>query len=444
MLRWFDTVFPRRTLFQKDRRLLYLFVGRVLGSCGFSIVLPFLGLYLHDTRHVPMSAVGGVFFFAALAGALGQIVGGELSDSKGRKFVIVGSQLIRVCAFLGLGLAVLVHGPFLAIALLLCVSGFAGRMFEPPSGAMVADIATGERRAEYYGVIRIGSNLGWALGPALGGFLAALSYSSLFFFAAGVILTAAAVMAFKMGETSPHHRHRVAPAHVTPAVPELGPSSSATTGRGYPMRDLFRTLADPSFRLFCVVSLLLFTVMAQLISTLSVFAVESGGITKLQLGTLYSLNGLVVVFLQFPAVRATASLRLTTALVAGALLYGVGYGMMGVGTGFALLFTAMFVVSLGEIVATPPSLSLAANFADERSRGRYMGIYGLFNSFGWSIGPLVGGVLLDLNQGRPLVLWGTIAVLAAVASAGFAWLRKVIPPDIDRNLEALETSAAVA
>ena len=444
MLRWFDTVFPRRTLFQRDRRLLYLFVGRVLGSCGFSIVLPFLGLYLHDTRHVPMSAVGGVFFFAALAGALGQIVGGELSDSKGRKFVIVGSQLIRVCAFLGLGLAVLVHGPFLAIALLLCVSGFAGRMFEPPSGAMVADIATGERRAEYYGVIRIGSNLGWALGPALGGFLAALSYSSLFFFAAGVILTAAAVMAFKMGETSPHHRHRVAPAHVTPAVPELGPSSSATTGRGYPMRDLFRTLADPSFRLFCVVSLLLFTVMAQLISTLSVFAVESGGITKLQLGTLYSLNGLVVVFLQFPTVRATASLRLTTALVAGALLYGIGYGMMGVGTGFALLFTAMFVVSLGEIVATPPSLSLAANFADERSRGRYMGIYGLFNSFGWSIGPLVGGVLLDLNQGRPLVLWGTIAVLAAVASAGFAWLRKVIPPDIDRNLEALETSAAVA
>jgi MFS family permease len=445
MLRWIDTIFPRKTLFQRDRRLLYLFVGRVLGSCGFSIVLPFLGLYLHESRGVSMSAVGGVFFFAALAGALGQIVGGELSDRKGRKFVIVGSQLIRVCAFLGLGLAVLLHGPFLAIALLLCVSGFAGRMFEPPSGAMVADIATGERRAEYYGVIRIGSNLGWALGPALGGFLAALSYSSLFFFAAGVILAAAAVMAFKMEETSPlHHKHRVAPAHVSPAVPELGPSSSATTGRGYPWRDLFATLAEPSFRLFCIVSLLLFTVMAQLISTLSVYAVESGGITKLQLGTLYSLNGLVVVFLQFPAVRATGSLRLTTALVLGALLYGLGYGMMGLGTGFALLFTAMLVVSFGEIVATPPSLSLAANFADERTRGRYMGIYGLFNSFGWSIGPLVGGVLLDLNHGRPLVLWGMVAALAAASAAGFLWLRRVIPPDIDRNLEALETSAAVA
>jgi len=73
-----------------------------------------------------------------------------------------------------------------------------------------------------------------------------------------------------------------------------------------------------------------------------------------------------------------------------------------------------------------------------------MGIYGLFNSFGWSIGPLVGGILLDLNHGRPLVLWGIIAALAATAAAGFLWLRKVIQPEVDRNLEALETSAAVA
>ena len=77
MLRWIDTVFPRRALFQRDRRLLYLFLGRVLGSTGFSIVIPFLGLDLHGQRGGPMSAVGAVFFVAALAGAMGQIVGGE-------------------------------------------------------------------------------------------------------------------------------------------------------------------------------------------------------------------------------------------------------------------------------------------------------------------------------------------------------------------------------
>jgi MFS family permease len=392
-----------------------------------------------------MSAVGGVFFFGALAGAMGQIVGGELSDRRGRKYVLVNSQFVRAASFFGLGVAVLLHGPFLSIALLTCLSGFAGRMFEPPSGAMIADIAEGEQRAEYYGVIRIAGNLGWALGPALGGFLAALSYSSLFFVAGGVLLMAAFVMALKVQETLPAHpKHRIEPARGIADVPELGPPTTATTGFGYQIRDLVLTLRDRSFRIFCLVSLVLFTVMAQLISTLSVYAVEWAGISKVQLGTLFSLNGLVVVFLQFPAVRGTASLRLTTALVAGSVLYGLGYGMMGFGGGFHFLLFAMVIVSIGEIVATPPALSLAANFASETTRGRYMGIFGLFNSFGWSIGPLVGGVLLDLNREKPLILWGVIASIAALAAIGFLWLRSVIEPETDRNLETLGARAAVA
>src|SRR2546428_13933517 len=76
MFRWIDTVFPRRALFQRDRRLLHLFLGRILASGGFSIVIPFLSLYLHGTRGVPMSAVGGGVFIAALTRAVRQIVGG--------------------------------------------------------------------------------------------------------------------------------------------------------------------------------------------------------------------------------------------------------------------------------------------------------------------------------------------------------------------------------
>jgi len=90
MLPFLDSVFPRRALFQKDRRLLHLFLGRLLGSTGFSIVIPFLGLYLHGERHVAMTVVGSVFFVGALAGSLGQVVGGELTDRWGRKIVSWG------------------------------------------------------------------------------------------------------------------------------------------------------------------------------------------------------------------------------------------------------------------------------------------------------------------------------------------------------------------
>src|SRR5256712_10772477 len=194
MLGWLDSVFPRRVLFQKDRRLLHLFLGRVLGSTGFSIVIPFLSLYLHGERGVPMSLVGGIFFFAALAGAVGQVVGGELTDRLGRKVVIVGSQLARSATFVGFGVAVLVHAPIFWFFLLTALSAFAGRAFEPPSGAMVADIATGSARAEYYAILRIGGNLGWAIGPAIGGLLAPPSLSPPVLVAAGGVFSGGGVL----------------------------------------------------------------------------------------------------------------------------------------------------------------------------------------------------------------------------------------------------------
>ncbi|HMI31210.1 MAG TPA: MFS transporter, partial [Candidatus Limnocylindrales bacterium] len=129
MLGWLDSVFPRRVLFQRDRRLLHLFLGRVLGSTGFSIVIPFLSLYLHGERGVPMTIVGVIFFFGALAGAIGQVLGGELTDRMGRKSVIVGSQLVRAAIFVGLGVAVLVHASILWFGLLTSLSALAGRAF---------------------------------------------------------------------------------------------------------------------------------------------------------------------------------------------------------------------------------------------------------------------------------------------------------------------------
>lgn len=447
MLRWIDTVFPRRALFQRDRRLLHLFLGRVLSSTGFSIVIPFLGLYLHGQRGVPMSAVGAIFFVAALAGALGQVVGGEWTDSKGRKYVLVLSQMVRSVAFLGLGVAVMRDAPFLWFALLTSVSAFSGRMFEPPSGAMITDIAEGERRAEYFGILRIGGNLGWALGPAIGGFLAALSYSSLFLVGAGILLAAGILMAIKVEETSPRHRSRGTEPAETPAtavgeaIPTMGPASFV---QRLGVNEILQTFRDRSFLRYCLATLLFFTVMAQLMSTLSVYAVEWAGLTQVQLGTVYTVNGLMVVFLQFPAVRLIAGLRLTTALALGSALYGIGYGMMGLADGMALVTLSMFVVTCGEIVATPPSQQLAANFSTESNRGRYMGIYGLFNSFGWSLGPLVGGVLLDVFTGRPMMVWGAIALLAFLAVLGYLDLRGRLEPSRDRNTEGAVARTAAA
>jgi len=442
MLRWIDTVLPRRALFDKDRRLLHLFLGRLLASTGFSIVIPFLALYLHGTRGVPMSAVGSLFFFGALCGVGGQVVGGEWSDRSGRKQVLVSCQIIRAAAFAGLGWAVTVHASIFLFAVLTGLSAFAGRMFEPPSGAMIADITTGERRVEAYGLLRIGGNLGWAIGPALGGFLAALSYASLFFVAAGVLLTAGILIAILVEETHPSRRRRR-----EDAVPErspIPPVGPASAGRGLSISGTIAVLRDTLFLRYCLITFLLFTVMGQMMSTFSVYAVEWAGRSKVELGAIYMLNGVQVVLLQFPATRILTPYRMTTALIVGCLLYSLGYGMMGWGSSFALLFVGMFVVTLGEVTSTPASMNLVANFSPEDQRGRYMGVYGIFNSFGWSVGPLVGGVLLDLAAGHAKILWGAIASLTLLAVIGYLDLRRRIAPGLDQTPEAATARPAVA
>jgi len=67
----------------------------------------------------------------------------------------------------------------------------------------------------------------------------------------------------------------------------------------------------------------------------------------------------------------------------------------------------------------PASLAVVARLAPPAERGRYMGLWGLAESFGWSAGPLVGGVLLDLFPQDPQVMWGIIASLGFVAALGY-------------------------
>jgi MFS family permease len=444
MPRWIDNIFPHRTLLQSDRRLLHLFIGRVLSSTGFSITIPFLSLYLHGTRGIPMTAVGGMFFLAALAGAAAQLYGGEWTDRFGRKPILVIAQAGRGVIFAGMGVATMVDASFTTFLVLTCVSAFFGRLFEPPSGAMIADIAQGERRAESFGILRIGGNVGFALGPAIGGFLASLSYATLFLFSAAILIASSLLFAFRIRESLPPERRR---GHEAGVGDDLPPRAAWRPMRGrmatsIDLRSIVATLHDNRFLRHSLACLLFFTVMGQLMATFSVYAVEWAGLTKLQLGWIYSLNGAMVTLLQYPVVRFLAPYRMTTALVAGSVLLAGGYVMIGFVGGPALLALAMAVVTIGEITATPAAMNLSASFAGEETRVRYMGVHGLFSSFGWSLGPLIGGVLLDNAHGVAWIPWTVIGALGLAAAFTFRDLRGRLTPAQDHGADAEPRDAA--
>jgi len=187
------------------------------------------------------------------------------------------------------------------------------------------------------------------------------------------------------------------------------------------VRGLFTTVDNPPFLVFTLLSFLLFLLMGQMGSTLSIFSVDRIGFSPAQYGFLLTLNGLIVIFFQYPVTRALSKIAKSRALVLGGLLYGVGYLSLGWITGYEWALLAMAIVTAGEIIHTPITLSVIGELSPEGERGRYMGVFGLSETMGIAVAPLLGGILLDAFPSNPELVWAPLGLIGFAAAMGYLW-----------------------
>jgi MFS family permease len=297
-----------------------------------------------------------------------------------------------------MAVAVALRLNFWAASGILALSYIAGSFFQPVANAAVADLVERERRLEAYSLLRVANNLGWGVGPMLGGFVSEIGYAWLFVLGG----LASAVSAWLIRR------------HLTETLP---PPSDVRKREGF--GDILTVRHDRRLLWFLAFTFFLFITMSQWISTLPLFASSELGTSRHQLGLVFGMNGFMVVAFQLPVTRAVRRLSLPGAMALGSLVYAVSFlGLSGAAT-FWHLLAGMAAITLGELIATPASIAMVSSIAPPDRMGRYMGLYSLIASFAWSAGPFVGGVLLDLWIDRPLVLWGAVAGFGAVAAAGF-------------------------
>ncbi|NCQ35832.1 MFS transporter, partial [bacterium] len=74
-------------------------------------------------------------------------------------------------------------------------------------------------------------------------------------------------------------------------------------------------------------------------------------------------------------------------------------------------------ITIGEMIVVPVSQGLAANFAPEKMRGRYMAVFGLSWAIPQTIGPGAAGYILD--NFNPNLLWYIGGILCAVSAFGY-------------------------
>jgi MFS family permease len=390
---------PLRNLYHRFEPGVWLVtVMQFFTTIGFSICMPFLSLYLYQDRGLSMTMVGTILLAGGLCAAISQALGGTLSDRFGRRPILLMAVSVSIFLYSGLAVLIGISAPVWAIA----VVYIAGRSMlittRPVISAMVADYASKDKLTEAYGILRIGANIGWAAGPAIGGYLATfLPYAWLF----GVpVLTCGivAIIIFFFVRESSHRMNK-----------KIG------------LRSMLPTADDRAFLVFTMVSLLLFIVTGQMGSTLSIFAVDKVGFSTAQYGLILTLNGLIVIFFQYPMTVALRRLAKFRALILGSLLYGFGYLSLGWITQFGWALGAMAIITAGEIINSPVTLSVIGELSPQDQRGRYMGLFGLSETIGMSMGPLLGGILLDAFPSDLRLVWAPIALIALIAAIGYYW-----------------------
>ena len=368
-----------------------------IDSVGATLLFPFFALYITQKFQVGMTQAGLVLGAFSIANFVGGMIGGGLTDRIGRKKLILFGLVASAITTLSLGLI----NEFYLLFPMAAVIGIFANVAGPAHQAMIADILPEKQRQEGFGIMRVVGNMAWIIGPSIGGFVANIDFLWLFVIDALVSCLVAVLFFLFIPETKPALKE------------DEKPETMLQTFGGYA-----KVLRDMPFVAFIVAAVLMSLVYIQMYNSLSVFLRDVHGISPQGYGLLLTTSAVIVILFQFWTTRVIKTRPPFLMMAVGSLFYIFGFGMFGFVSAYFLFVIAMVIVTIGEMVVVPTSSTLAANFAPEAMRGRYMAVFSLVWVLPAAVGPAAAGYILD-NFANPNILWFIGGGLCAIAALAF-------------------------
>ncbi len=394
-----------------DRQVWGLVGAAIIAVMGSSLVMTFMSIYMYKTLGMSMTQVGIADFITTIVGAGAAYIGGAACDAYGRKKLLVAGLSLQIVSYLLISLAVDTNAAIPLFILALAFNSFNGGLYRAIPDVMVADVVEPSQRVEAYGLLRIGSNLGWVVGPVLGGaFLMFTSYGNLFLITAMTTLAYLLIAVFILRDTKPK-----------------------TKPERFSVKDIAVVASDRPFLAFCLIMLFMTIPYQQMYTLFSVYSSSYVGLNEFWIGVLFALSGLMVALFQYPLSVRVGRHRMTSMLALAAVIFAFGFGMLSLSTAFFLPFICMAVITLAEMIWAPASSTMQANLSPEAMRGRYFGFSGLTGNIGWALGPLFGGILKDSMNNNVPSMWIVIGSMFIFCAAAFLVLKRLVPEMADSS-----------
>ena len=392
-----------------------IFFAQVINRFG-DFVLPFLTLFLVKKMGLSFQEAGLAVTIATLASIPGSFAGGKISDHFGRKRTYMFFQL---SAAFNLFLCAFFNSPG-AIVTLVCIASFFNGGVRPIIGAIITDVLPADKRTLGFSLSYLGINLGVSLGPLVAGFLFNNFIKMIFIVDALTSLIAVTLVLINIKESLPDHRH------------EKNENHKEKHEQGNVFSVLWRR---PQILIFLIINILFSVAYTQHVFSLPIMLDSVFNLNGPKFyGFVMSTNAISVLVLTMFITRVTKEWNPLSCIALAGILYGVGFGMIGIITTMPLFILSTIIWTTGEIMIVTNFSVYIANNTPQNFRARFNAV----TSLSWSIGAIIGTSAMGkyMDHFGVKAVWPLVLALAFSGTIGM-YLLKIKTEDKNRLEEVI-------
>lgn len=370
-----------------------------------TMVLPFLSKYLKEDLHYTYSEVGWIMVSFGIGSMLGSWLGGKLSDKIGFYKVMVFSLFTSGLLFFVLQFVTSFWGLCIGMFTIMSVAD----MFRPAMFVSLGAYATPETRTRALTLVRLAVNLGFGLGPAMGGLIImSIGYKGLFWADGATCVTSILIFWLLVKEKK----------------------KSPYTDKEHPGEVLTESVfKDKPFWVFLFTSFATAMIFFQLFTTLPLYQFDQYGLTEFQTGLFMTANGVMIFFLEMPIVSIFERKKVdkVSIILWGALLMSISFFALLIDSWVGILVVSLLFITFGEMFAFPFSNSFAMGRAPKGHEGRYMALYTMSFSLAHIMSSKIGmEVVSHFGYRANWILMGSLGLTSAFVAF---YLKKMIHGD---------------
>jgi MFS family permease len=379
----------------------WLALGNLVNMAGTGATLSALAIFLAQVKHLPLAEAASLLTISGLAGVLGAVPLGQLSDRLGPRAVAIGAEV--VCAFSTFALLLATNAWFCGLALTIRQLATSGNT--AARATLMGKLVRPDRRAALRAYQRSVTNVGFTVG-ALGAGLALATNSTRAMYA--LLVADAVTFCFS--------------AFATSRLPQVDRGSR---GRGL-AADAF---SDTGYLSLAVLNAAHNLNQSVVYVGIPLWVVYGSSLPHWAVSAAMLINTTVAILFQVPLSKHAENLRRARwVLLIGGLCVAAGCAMLAAGTivptaeVWLLFVLACLALGFGGILSAAAGWTLSYDLAPEDLLGQYQGVWQLIaDGSSKSVGPAIIGWAMAVGPLGWTAQAGGFALAAAASPAIVNW-----------------------